>query len=269
VHAGSGVDVFLPVVRQVVGEAADQRVGDQAAGRDAAIDHLGFGRLLHQLLAAPAGPLAVDVAVHEELCRNDVQLLADVLAHALHRLGAVGVRAGGVGRLVVVLDALQVLGQLLATRAARGVLGHHGCLRQLGLQRRQLRLQAGFVLGQGLGKQRALLRRHGFALGAELPALQARELQVELLQLRIAPDDLAALAFDLACLLLDVLAHARQHRHHIGGQPLFVDGGQFLQTKHASHGAGSRRPAPLAQAPLPTAASPTASQPPPPSSSPP
>ncbi len=41
VHAGSGVDVLLPVVRKVVGKAADQRVRHQPAGRDAASDHVG------------------------------------------------------------------------------------------------------------------------------------------------------------------------------------------------------------------------------------
>ena len=65
-------------------------------------------------LAAPAGPLAVDVPVHEELRRHDVQPLADVLADAHHRLAAVRCRAGGVLGLVVVLDAAQMLGQRLA-----------------------------------------------------------------------------------------------------------------------------------------------------------
>ena len=231
-HAGAGVDVLLPVVRQVVGEAADQRVRHQAAGRDAAIDHVGFCRLLHKLLAAAAGPLAVDVAVHEELRRDDVQLLAHVLAHALHGLATVGVRAGGVGRLVAVLHALQVLGQCLATRPAGCVLGQHWDFGLLALERGQLRLEAGFVLGQRLGEQRALLRRHGLGPGAELPTLQARQLQVELVQARIAPGDLAALAFELAPLGLDLLvlgldlqAHALQQRHHVGRQLCLVDGG--------------------------------------------
>ncbi len=77
VHARSRVDRLLPVVRQVVNEAADQRVRHQPTGRDAAIDHVRFDGLLSDLLAAPAGPLAVDVPVHEELGRDDVELLAD------------------------------------------------------------------------------------------------------------------------------------------------------------------------------------------------
>jgi hypothetical protein len=50
----------------------------------------GTAGLLDQALAAAAGPLAVDVAVHEELRRDDVQLLADVLADARHGAAALG-----------------------------------------------------------------------------------------------------------------------------------------------------------------------------------
>ena len=263
VHARARVDGLLPVVRQMVGEAADQRVCHQAAGGDAAVDHVGLGRLLHQLLAAPASPLAVDVAVHEELRRDDVQPLADVLAHALHRRTAVRVRAGGVVRLVAVLHALQVFGQRLAARPAGGILGCRRHLGQPGLQGCQLRLQIGLVLGQRLGEQRALLRRHRLGLGAALPALQARQFDVDLLQPRIAPGDLAVLAFDLSTLardvvvlardlvrlLLDALAHAFEHGLHRRGQCVFVD---VAQTKHVRHRAASATPAPLAQAPLPT-----------------
>ena len=48
-------------------------------------DDLRIGRLLHQTpdplaLASSGRPLAVDVAVHEESGRHDVQAFADVLA---------------------------------------------------------------------------------------------------------------------------------------------------------------------------------------------
>ena len=77
VHARAGVDGLLPVVRQMVCEVADQRVRHQPAGRDAAVDHVGLGRLLHQLLAAAAGPLAVDVSVLAPM----VRVRADAPAH--------------------------------------------------------------------------------------------------------------------------------------------------------------------------------------------
>jgi len=101
VNAGPGVDGLLAVVRQVIDEAADQRMCHQPAGGDAAVDDLGIGRLLHQAfdplaLAAATGPLAVDVAVHEELRRHDVQPFAHILADAGHRLAALRCRATGV-----------------------------------------------------------------------------------------------------------------------------------------------------------------------------
>lgn len=65
------------------------------------------------------------------------------------------------------------------------------------MQRRQLRLQARLVLDERLGEQHALLGAHRLGLGAELPALQPRQLQLDLVQLRIAPGDLAVLALDL------------------------------------------------------------------------
>ena len=77
-HARPGVDVLLPVVRQAICKAADQRVRHHPAGGDAAVDHIGFGRLLGEGMAAAASPFAVDVAVHEEPRRDDVQLFADV-----------------------------------------------------------------------------------------------------------------------------------------------------------------------------------------------
>ena len=128
VNAAAGIDGLLPVVRQVVDEAADQRVRHQAARGDAAVDDLRVCWLLHQALdplalATAARPLAVDVAVHEELRRHDVQAFAHVLADAGHRLAAVRCLAGGVFGLVTVLDATQVLGQRLAARLSARCLG--------------------------------------------------------------------------------------------------------------------------------------------------
>jgi hypothetical protein len=82
VHLRVSVDKFLTIVRHVVNEAADQRVGDQARSEDIASDHLRHGGLLHQVLVAAAGPFATDVLRHEDLGRNGVQALADVLSSA-------------------------------------------------------------------------------------------------------------------------------------------------------------------------------------------
>lgn len=114
-HARTGVDLRLAVVRQVIDEARHQRMRHQAGGGLALVHDLGRHRLLHQRLAAAESPLAAHVPVHDELRRNDVEPLAHVLAHALHQRTAL---AGGGGWLVVVLDAAQVVGQLLAARLA-------------------------------------------------------------------------------------------------------------------------------------------------------
>lgn len=121
----------------MVHEARDQRVRHQASGGLALVDHVGGDWLLHQRLATAAGPLAAQVHVHDELGRDHVQPLAHVLTDALHRLAT---RAGGLLRLVAVLDAPQVLGQLLAARLARRLGGRLRARLVLTLQRLQLRL---------------------------------------------------------------------------------------------------------------------------------
>ncbi len=65
--------------------AADEHVRDEAARDHTALDQFRDGRRLFEDLAAAAGPLAVDVAMHEELGRHNVEPLAHVLAYARHR----------------------------------------------------------------------------------------------------------------------------------------------------------------------------------------
>jgi hypothetical protein len=119
-------------------------------------------------------------------------------------------------------------------------------------------LQIGLVLHQRLGEQRSLLRRHRLGLDAELPAIEPRQLDLELLEPGIAPSDLSALAFDLdglvrdldvpaldlACLLFDAQAHLRERGLHGPWQPLLVDVGHVAQTKHARHRAAHATRAP-------------------------
>ena len=116
--AGAGVDLFLVVVRDVVNEAAHGRVRHQAGRGHALIYDLWLHRLLHQGLAALAGPLAADVAVHEELGWDDVQALTHVFADSHHGLAAVTGRAF---RLMVVVYPFEVLVQGLAFGFAAGV----------------------------------------------------------------------------------------------------------------------------------------------------
>jgi hypothetical protein len=177
----------------VVDEAADGRVGLQAGRWQRVVEDLGRGRLLHEQLAAPAGPLAADLPLHEELRRNDVQPLADVLAHAHHRLAALWRRAIRVFGLHALVHARQVRRQGLALGLAACLLvwcgAVFGRISGCGLQRGELGLQVGLVGGTGLVEQRALLGVHGFGPGAEFPGLEAGKLEGDALDLGVAPLD--------------------------------------------------------------------------------
>ena len=194
---------------------------------------LGY-RLLHQQLAAAAGPLAADVAVHEELCRHDVQALAHVFAHAHHRLAAIRGRAGGVLGFVMMFDTHQVFGQGLPLGAApcfnrRRIKRCAG----LGLQGFKLRRQAGFVGGQCFLEELALLGVHGLGLGRELPGLQARQLEGDALNLHVAELDGLRLGCDLLALLADALEHLCSHfGQRTRAQTVQVLGFEFMHVEH-------------------------------------
>ena len=210
----------------MVHEVADHRVRDQAGRRHAAVDDLRRNGLLHQALAAAACPLAVDVAVHEELCRHDVQLLADVLAHTHHRLAAHRARAARVLRFMMVFNPAKMIRQWSTTWLALGVrivLGRRRCFAP-GLL--QLRLQTGFILGQRLLEETALLGVHRFSLRAELPCLQPCELEGDLL-------DLGVLEPDLVVLLAQPLKHLlRECGDGLRRQTLQVFIRQIVQCLH-------------------------------------
>ena len=190
-HARAGVDLLLPVVRQVITEAADHGVGLQARRWQCVVKDLGGCWLLEQQLAAATGPLAPDLALHKELRRHDVQTLADVLAHAHHRLAAFGRRAVGVLGLDSGVHPRQVWRQCFTLGLAACLLvwcapifGHN-----TGLQGSELRLQTGLISGQRLFEDRALPGIHALGLGAKLPGLQARELERDALDPGVAPFD--------------------------------------------------------------------------------
>jgi hypothetical protein len=188
-------------------------VRQQPAGGDAALDDLRHARGLLEHLAVPARPLAVDVAVHEELGRHDVQPLGDVFTDALHGPPAAVLLAVGAVGLVVVLDTAQMFGQCIAAGLARRRLGLGAGGRCGGLsfaaQPFELRAQAGLVLGQRLLEQAPLVGAHGLGLRAVGPALQARQLEVDLLDLGLAQRDLAVLALQQRVALGQRLVDAR------------------------------------------------------------
>ena len=130
------------------------------------------------------------------------------------------------------LDAPQLLGQRLATGLVAWRLGARR--RGVALQRAQLRLQPGLVLGERFFEQAPLLGAHRFGLGAVLPRLQPRELEGDLLELGALELKLGVLALDLARLLADVREHLRGHvGHRARVEPLQVLG---LERMHIEHG---------------------------------
>jgi len=147
-----------------------------------------------------------------------------------------------------------VIGQCLAARATRRCLGQGLRLGQLGLQRGELSLEVGFVLQQRVLEHLPLIGRHRFALGAVLPALQTRQLEGDLLDLRIAPGDVAVLALDqllldlkVSRLLLDMPKHLRgQRRDALLRQTLQVLRLEITHAEHASHFAKACDLTPLA-----------------------
>ena len=210
----------------MVDEAADDRVGLQAWRWQRVVEDLWRGRLLHEQLAAFARPLAADLPLHEELRRNDIQPLADVLAHAHHRLAALGHRAVGVLGLDALVHARQVGRQCFALGLAAWLL--LGCTGAWGgaLQVRELGLQARLVGGQRLLEDLALLGVHALGLRTELPGLQSGQLERDALDLRVTPLDGLRLRVDALVLLADVFALLADV-----GQHLRCDCGQFASAQ--------------------------------------
>lgn len=164
---------------------------------------------------------------------------------------------------MAVFDPAQVVRQCFAAGTARRRLGLGLALDgTFSAQLLERGLQGGLVLDERLLEQPALLGAHRLGLGAELPALEARELELELLQLRVAQCDLAVLALqqllalgELAValgqrqiVLLDALAHLRDQRAGLGGQRLQDRRGKIAHAEHAPHGAAADGIAPLAYA---------------------
>jgi hypothetical protein len=123
----------------------------------------GGDRRLHQRLAFGADPLAADVTLHGEDARGVVELLADVLADALHRAAALARRAVG---FVVDVVTRQVSGQRGTLRLALVAVGLLGlCVLDLARHRRQVHVQRLF-------EQASLIGGVGLALGGELQPLE-------------------------------------------------------------------------------------------------
>jgi hypothetical protein len=87
----AGIDLGLPVQRQVIGIFGHQNLGDRGLGRQAALDQSRWRRGLHDtVLASPAGVFGPPGDEHPELRRHDVEPLALVLADPVQLAFATG-----------------------------------------------------------------------------------------------------------------------------------------------------------------------------------
>ena len=117
IDALAGVDLGLPVERQMVGIFGHQNLGDGGLGRQAALDQPRRRRGLHDtVLAGPAGVFGPPGDEHPELRRHDVQPLAHVLADPVQLALAAG--AGLVVDVDDDLDPRQMRRQRSAVDAA-------------------------------------------------------------------------------------------------------------------------------------------------------
>lgn len=193
----------------MVNKATDDRVSLQGWGRQRVVKHLWGRGLLHEQLAALAGPLATNLTLNEKLGGNNVQPLADVFTHAHHGLTALWRWAVGVLRLDVLINAGQMGGQRFAfgTTAWRlvGRWGAWSAVLQGSKLGSKLGFQVGLVGSKSLFKQAALLRVHALGFGTKFPGLELGQLEGDALDLRVTPLDGLGLRVDLFGLLCDVL----------------------------------------------------------------
>ena len=187
-HASALEDGFLTVQRKVIEVLGHQHLREQPCRRDALVDDVRIHGRLHQRLAFGADPLASDMAFHREDARGVVQLLADVLADALHRATTF---AGRAGRLVVHVVTRQVGRQRCPLGLALLAVG------LLGLSVLDLARHRSQVHVERLVEQALLLGRVGLTLGGELQSLEDRVLVRELVDKRLLQQQCLVLARQL------------------------------------------------------------------------
>jgi len=155
------------------------------------------------------------MALHREGAGRVVQLLADVLADALHLAAAGARRALG---FVLDLHAWQMCGQRGATRLGLGCVGGVGWLGWCRAQRLQFGLQGGQIRVQRLFEQAALIGVQLLALGGKLHTLVAGNLVREQVDLGLLEVDLLILADQALLMRSKLLIFVHQLGHQALGQ---------------------------------------------------
>ena len=116
----SGVDLGLPIKRQMIAKLRDDHLGDQRLGRQPARhDMLGSMRLRHGARAATARIFRATGHQHLELRRDHIETLGDVFADHRHRTASA--RTHRADRFNQPLHGRQVSGQLAAVANARTI----------------------------------------------------------------------------------------------------------------------------------------------------
>jgi hypothetical protein len=132
IDALAGVDLGLPVQRQMIGVFGDENLRDGRIGRQSALDQpRRCGSLHHDLFAGPAAVFGTAHDKHAQLSGDDVQPFAHVLADPMQRMMAA--RTGVILDVDHHLDARQMhrkgAAVLAAPGGAFGVAGRIGPVR--------------------------------------------------------------------------------------------------------------------------------------------
>lgn len=119
INALPGIDLRLPIQRQVIGVLGHQDLGDRRLGWQSTFDQSRrCGCLHYALLASPAGVLGPAHDQHAELRWDDVEPFTHVLADPVQHIAAA--RAGMILDVDYHLDARQVRWKRSTVRAPLG-----------------------------------------------------------------------------------------------------------------------------------------------------
>jgi hypothetical protein len=221
----------------MVHELRNEQVRQQSRRRDPLVDDVRGHRCLHDLLAAPAHPLAANVALDREHAGLVIELLGHVLTDALHRLPAAAV---GVRRLVRYVSVRQMrrqrraLGGLLLVLVLGLVVAIVALPLKLACEFAQVGLERLF--------QQALLFRcqgagEALARGGELQPLEHGHLVRELVDQRLLERGFALALRDqglLGAQLLIALGHFGHQRQQCLTHLLRIERVELLWGDHRS-----------------------------------
>lgn len=185
----AGVDLGLPVQRQVIGVLGDQHLGDQRFGRNAALDDPRWRRgLHHRALAGPAAVARTASNQHTEGSRHHVEPFGHILADLVE--AAATARTSLVRDIDEPLDPFEMGRQRATVDLARPITAGLTYL--------------GFVRGLGMGERRLdILKPQLQLVRIELLGTSPEPVAHESVEDRLEPGDLGIGGLQLLGLLDD------------------------------------------------------------------